>query len=153
MTELFHVITARLKTILTAHVALEVETDLIAHHIHRKANLLKLANTLEKEGLNDLAAELRQHAGELDPRRPVGSVLPLLTQTAPTPKASETAQPVVNGTASAAANGEAGPTTTTEPPTASLPVATPAEPPVEPTEPTAEPSSSRASGTGRRKTR
>lgn len=98
-TELFDAVSARLKAIFTAHAALELEAEVIARHIQRKATLLKQAATLESDGLKDLAAELRQHAGGLDSRRPAETVLPLLTPTPTTTLASNAQTPKVNGIA------------------------------------------------------
>src|SRR5688500_5786528 len=78
MTELFEAVSARLRAIFTAQAALELETEMILAHVERKAELLRRADALEKEGLGDLAVELREHAGRLDPRRPAEAVLPAL---------------------------------------------------------------------------
>jgi hypothetical protein len=85
MTELFHVVSERLKAIFTAHTALELEAELIAHHIERKATLLKQAAKLEKDGFKDLAEELRGHTAGINPRHPVEAVLPVLSQSLPAP--------------------------------------------------------------------
>src|SRR5262249_55427760 len=71
-------VAARLKAIFTARAALELEAELILGHIERKAALLRRADELDREGLGELAAELRNHAGRLDPRRPAEAVLPAL---------------------------------------------------------------------------
>jgi hypothetical protein len=78
MNELFRAVSERLKVIFTAHAALDIEAEMIAQHVERKAALLRQAAQLEKEGFADLAAELRQAAGRMDPRRPAESVLPAL---------------------------------------------------------------------------
>lgn len=104
MTELFDAVSSRLKAIFTAHAALELEAEVIARHVERKAALLKQATKLEEEGLKDLAAELRQHAGGLDPRRPAEAVLPMLTQNTTTPRPSCGPIPAVNGVAPPASN-------------------------------------------------
>jgi len=59
MNELFRAVVERLRIVFTA-------------------TLLRQAAQLETEGLTDLAAELRQAAGRMDPRRPAESVLPIL---------------------------------------------------------------------------
>jgi len=78
MNELFRAVSERLKVVFTAHAALDIEAEMVARHIERKAALLRQAHQLEQEGLTDLAAELRQSAGRMDPRRPAESVMPIL---------------------------------------------------------------------------
>jgi len=78
MNELFRAVVERLRIVFSAHAALDIEAEMIARHIERKATLLRQAAQLETEGLTDLAAELRQAAGRMDPRRPAESVLPVL---------------------------------------------------------------------------
>lgn len=99
MTELFLAVSTRLKAIFTAHAALELEAELITHHIERKAALFEQAAKLEEKGLKDLAAELRQHVGGLDLRRAVSSVLPMLAQ-------SPTAPETTSQTEASSGNGE-----------------------------------------------
>src|SRR3954470_4021671 len=76
--ELFRAVSDRIKAVLTAHAALELEAELIARHVERKAELLRKADQLESEGLGDLAAELRQHARRTDLNRPAEAALPAL---------------------------------------------------------------------------
>jgi hypothetical protein len=76
--ELFRAVSDRLKAVLTAHAALELEAELIARHVERKAELLRKADQLEGEGMAELAAELRGHAGRTDLNRPAEAVLPAL---------------------------------------------------------------------------
>lgn len=143
MTELFDAVSHRLKTIFTAHAALELEAEAIARHVERKATLLKQAAKLEEDGMKGLADELREHAGGLDPRRPTESVLPMLTQSQTTQQESNGREPSVNGSAEIAMNGtaqRANSEQTTEPPAANaaclhptpdnptLPEAVPVEP-------------------------
>jgi hypothetical protein len=78
MNELFRAVSDRIKAVLTAHAALELEAELIARHVERKAELLRKADQLESEGLGDLAAELRQHAKRTDLNRPGEATLPAL---------------------------------------------------------------------------
>jgi hypothetical protein len=66
MNELFHAVSDRLKVILTAHAALELESEVVLLHAERKAALLKRAAQLEEEGFADLASELRRHVGGMD---------------------------------------------------------------------------------------
>src|SRR4051794_38345431 len=76
--ELFRAVSDRLKAVLTAHAALELEAELIARHVERKAELLRKADQLESEGMADLAEELRRHARRTDINRPGEAVLPAL---------------------------------------------------------------------------
>jgi hypothetical protein len=76
--ELFRAVSERIKAVLTAHAALELEAELIARHVERKADLLRKADQLESEGLTELAAELRQHARRTDLNRPAEAALPAL---------------------------------------------------------------------------
>src|SRR5262245_30894362 len=76
MTELFDVVAARLKAVFAAQAALELEAELIECHVQRKAGLLRQAAELEREGLAELAAELRRHAGEVSLRTPGEGVTP-----------------------------------------------------------------------------
>jgi len=96
MNELFRAVVERLRIVFTAHAALDIEAEMIARHIERKATLLRQAAQLETEGLTDLAAELRQAAGRVDPRRPAESVLPVLDTPAIT-DAGITPTDTVNG--------------------------------------------------------
>jgi hypothetical protein len=70
MNELFRAVSERLKAIFTTHAALELEAELILCHARRKAALVQEAARLEQEGLADLAADLRRHAGGMDLARP-----------------------------------------------------------------------------------
>lgn len=78
MSELFRAVSERLKALFTAHAALELESELIARHVERKGALLRQAARLEGEGLTDLAAELRTHAGAMDLNRPAPAIVPML---------------------------------------------------------------------------
>jgi len=100
MNELFRAVSERLKVIFTAHAALDIEAEMIAHHIERKAALLRQAAQMETEGLTDLATELRQAVGRMDPHRPAESVLPTLDTNAITDASStptDTASPTRTG--------------------------------------------------------
>jgi hypothetical protein len=66
LNELFRAVSARLKAIFTAHAALELEAELLLGHVERKVALLQRAAQLDKEGMTELAKELRQHAGAMD---------------------------------------------------------------------------------------
>jgi len=111
MTELFDAVSQRLKTIFTAHAAMELEAEVIARHVERKATLLHQAAKLEKDDFKDLADELRQRTSGLDPRRPTEAMVPLLTQPneAPTPHADgEAVHPTPDNPTPDACNGRNG---------------------------------------------
>src|SRR5262249_34166496 len=161
-TELFDAVSARLKAILTAPAALGLEAAVIACHTPRQAALLRQAVEWGAEGFKARAAEWRQHAGGLDPRRPAEAVLPMLTQVPTPPEPGKASMPTATETSAGAAktdNGVAAPPAepvdnrvapvptqvpATEPtpgtngvadhptPEAPLPVAVPPEPPPEP---------------------
>src|SRR5262245_21708190 len=103
MNELFDAVTSRLKTIFTAHAALELEAELINRHIERKAGLRKRASELEQQGLNDLAAELRQHASEVTLRKHTEAAQIVPCQGLPAPVQN-------NGPSSSDSNSSAKPT-------------------------------------------
>lgn len=75
----FHVIAARLKALFSTDCALDFEADFASRNAERKAELLRQAAEYEKEGLKEVAAELRQRASEIDMRTPLASVLPSIT--------------------------------------------------------------------------
>lgn len=109
MTELFDAVARRLKTIFTAYAAMELEAEVIACHIERKATLLNQAAKLEEDGFKDLAEELRQQASGLDPRRPAEATLSLLSQPCETPTAhAEVAEAVPTEPTHDASNGRNG---------------------------------------------
>jgi hypothetical protein len=83
MTELFRAVSARLKALLTAHAALELEAELVRLHTERKAALLRQAAQLEAEGMADLAAEIRRHASQADLDRPCEAPVPGLASKPP----------------------------------------------------------------------
>jgi len=78
MFQLFRVLGARLKALFVANVALDFESEFAAASAERKAGLLRQAADYERDGLPEVAAELRQRAAEIDFRKPLASVLPSL---------------------------------------------------------------------------
>jgi hypothetical protein len=78
MFQLFRALAARLKALFIAHVALEFESEFAAVGAERRAVMLRQAAEYDKEGLPEVADELRQRAAEIDLRRPLASVLPSL---------------------------------------------------------------------------
>ncbi|MGE3806364.1 MAG: hypothetical protein AB7K24_16975 [Gemmataceae bacterium] len=78
MFQLFRALAARLQALFIAHVALDFESDMATASAERKATLLRQAADYDKEGLSEVASELRQRAAEIDLRQPLASVLPSL---------------------------------------------------------------------------
>ena len=66
----------RLKTLLVADAALDLEAEFLTRHADRKVNLLRKAHDYEEQGLRELADELRDQASELSVERPLSSILP-----------------------------------------------------------------------------
>ncbi len=75
MLGIFHAVAGRLKALFITHVALDLEAEVLTDDAVRKARLHRQANQLAAEGLEDVAAELRQRAGRLSLDRPLASVL------------------------------------------------------------------------------
>jgi hypothetical protein len=78
MTTLFRAVVDRLKVLLAASAAQELEADALARHAERAAELHRQADALDREGRPEVAAELRRRAAALDPDRPAGTVLPAI---------------------------------------------------------------------------
>lgn len=76
MFQLFRALGARLKALFVANAALEFESELAAVSAERKAVLLRQAADYDKEGLPEVASELRQRAAEIDLSQPLASILP-----------------------------------------------------------------------------
>lgn len=79
MLSLFRAITDRVKAMFVTNAALEFEAELLARDAERKAELLRLADAYEKEGMTTLAEQLRRQTEGLSLQRPLASVLPSLT--------------------------------------------------------------------------
>jgi hypothetical protein len=75
MLAFFRVIVERVKALLLADAALDLEAHVAARAAKRKAELLRRAAGYEAEGLSAIAAELRQGAEALDLSRPPAGVL------------------------------------------------------------------------------
>lgn len=67
-------ITERLKALLVANAALDLEAELMARQTERKAELLLKAQGYEEQGLEELAKELRSHALALSVDQPLGAL-------------------------------------------------------------------------------
>jgi hypothetical protein len=74
MLAFFRVIVERVKALLLADAALDLEAHVAARAAERKAELLRRAAGYEAEGLTTLAAELRQRAEALDLSRPPAGI-------------------------------------------------------------------------------
>ena len=59
MCSLFRALTDRVKAVFVTHAALEFEAEFLARDAERKAELLRLADTYEKEGLHAVAESLQ----------------------------------------------------------------------------------------------
>ena len=59
---IFQKISERLKTLLAADAHFELEAEFLSRHAERKADLLQTANEYEQQGLDEVAAELRQQS-------------------------------------------------------------------------------------------
>ena len=79
MLSVFRAIIDRLKALFASRAALELEADCLAQHAERQAELLRLADRYEAEGLCGIAANLRHQVEEASFERPLASVLPALT--------------------------------------------------------------------------
>ncbi len=74
----FKALVGRLKALLLADAALDLEAQALVRMAERKASLVRQAAAFEAEGLGTLAAELRQQAEALALTSPLASVLPAL---------------------------------------------------------------------------
>jgi hypothetical protein len=92
MNELLRRVSERLKVIVAAHAALELEAEVLLRHVERKAALLKRASELEKEGMSDLASELCRHVGAMD----LGKTEPEVPALNSSPNKEALAPPAVN---------------------------------------------------------
>ena len=68
---------ARLKALLLADVALDLEGQFLARHADRKASLLEQAEQYEQQGLAELAAEVRGQVDQFVIDRPLAWVHPV----------------------------------------------------------------------------
>ena len=68
----------RLKTLLVTDAALDLEAAFLARQADRRANLLRMAEEYEAQGLHALADDLHHQAAELSIETPLASVLPAL---------------------------------------------------------------------------
>ena len=71
---IFQEAVARLKALLIADVALDLEGQFLARHADRKASLLEQAEQYEQQGLAELAAEVRGQVDQFVIDRPLAWV-------------------------------------------------------------------------------
>jgi len=71
---IFRAISTRLKALFVSDVALDFEAEFVARQADRKAELLRKADALANEGLESVAADLRQRAETLSLDKPLASV-------------------------------------------------------------------------------
>jgi len=80
MLGIFQAVAGRLKALFVTHVALDLEAELLAQDASRKAGLLRQADQYAADGLEGVAAELRERAGRLSLDRPLAGVLPAVQE-------------------------------------------------------------------------
>jgi|GEM_PF-4092416 len=80
MLGIFQAVAGRLKALFVAHVALDLEAELLAQDASRKAGLLRQADQYAADGLEGVATELRERAGRLSLDRPLAGVLPAVQE-------------------------------------------------------------------------
>jgi hypothetical protein len=76
MFKLFRALIDRLNLLFAAAAAREPEAEILAESAARQAELLREAQRYESEGLHAVADTLRRQAEDLDPQRPLATVLP-----------------------------------------------------------------------------
>ena len=77
---LFRVLGARLRTVFLTDLALDLETQFACRQAERKGELLRQAQKLDDQGLQEVADELRQQAANLSADRSLAEVLPALAE-------------------------------------------------------------------------
>ena len=93
----FKKIRERLKVLLVADAALDLEAEFLDRHAERKAELLQKAQEYEEQGFDDLAEEVRLQAMSLSAEKPLASMLPAIHGFAG--DASETEMPKLESSA------------------------------------------------------
>ena len=74
----FKKIRDRLKMLLVADAALDLEAEFLDRHAERKAELLRKAQEYEEQGFENLAEEVRLRAMNLSAENPLASMLPAI---------------------------------------------------------------------------
>ena len=65
----------RFKAMFVVQAVLELEAELAASWAERRAELYRLANQYDEQGLHTVAQDLREQADSLSPEQPLASVL------------------------------------------------------------------------------
>jgi hypothetical protein len=78
MFSFFRALTDRIKALFATNAAMDLEAELLARDAERRAELHRLADRYDAEGLHAVADNLRQRASNLSLDRPLASVLPAL---------------------------------------------------------------------------
>lgn len=76
MFALFRALSERVKALFVTTVAIDFEADMMTRDAERKAELFRLADRYEADGLADVAENLRRRAETLSLQRPLACVLP-----------------------------------------------------------------------------
>ena len=89
MPSLFRALLDRLKAYFAVAAAQELELEVQVRQAERQAELLRLAERYERDGLTDVALKLRQQAAAMGTGQPLALVMPavqhLLVEAVPTP--------------------------------------------------------------------
>ena len=99
MPSLFRALLDRLKAYFAVAAAQELELEVQIRQAERQAELLRLADRYERDGLTDVARNLRQQAAALGTGQPLALVMPsvqhLLLEPVPTPSPPAFSEPEV----------------------------------------------------------
>ena len=78
MIRLIQTVINRVKAMFTLDAMLDLEQQFLSRQAQRRAELFRTADRYQREGLTDIAADLRRQAETLSERRPLQTVLPFL---------------------------------------------------------------------------
>lgn len=76
MLSLFRSVGDRLRALFATDVALDFESMFVRRQADRKAEILRHAAELERQGMKSVAAELREQANTISIGRPLATILP-----------------------------------------------------------------------------
>jgi hypothetical protein len=79
MIQLVRNVIDRVKAMFTLDAMLDLEQQFATRQAERKAELIRIADRYEREGMAGIAADLRRQADELSEQRPLQTVVPFLT--------------------------------------------------------------------------
>lgn len=100
MLSLYQLLVDRLKVVVLANVGLDLEADCLTQDAARKAELLRLAQDYEAEGLNEVAEEIRASMQTLQPDQPLSRSLPISTHLREPQSNTSNQEDLANGTMS-----------------------------------------------------